>query len=94
MKIIWLKKADQDLEEILDFISIENPAAAKKVYKLLKQKVAFLSELPMMGRSGRVLETWELVITGTPYVVAYTIYEKQIHILRILHSAREWPKSF
>jgi plasmid stabilization system protein ParE len=47
-----------------------------------------------MGRPGRVPDTRELVISGTPYIVAYQVQGKVITILRILHSSRRWPKQF
>jgi toxin ParE1/3/4 len=44
------------------------------------------------GRPGRIKETRELVIAGTPYIAAYVIRGDIIRILRILHSARLWPE--
>jgi len=44
-----------------------------------------------MGRPGRVPETRELVIQ--PYIVAYRVKGGIVQILRVLHSAREWPKN-
>jgi toxin ParE1/3/4 len=42
-----------------------------------------------MGRRGRVLETRELVIPRTPFIVPYAI-----HVLRIFRAARQWPEAF
>jgi hypothetical protein len=47
-----------------------------------------------MGRVGRVPETRELVITGTPSIAAYRVAEDTMVILRVLHGARRWPEQF
>jgi toxin ParE1/3/4 len=36
----------------------------------------------------------ELVVTGTPFVVAYRVNGESIQILAVLHGARKWPKPF
>jgi toxin ParE1/3/4 len=46
-----------------------------------------LAELPLMGRVGRV-NTRELVIAGTPYLLVYQVEAGRIVILTILHGAR------
>jgi plasmid stabilization system protein ParE len=48
----------------------------------------------MAGRKGRVAGTRELVISGTPFVVAYGIERNEVRILAVLHAAREWPEEF
>ncbi|WP_296900229.1 type II toxin-antitoxin system RelE/ParE family toxin [Thiohalocapsa sp.] len=45
-----------------------------------------------MGRPGRVLDTRELMVTGTPYLVPYTVSDNEIVILRVLHGAQQWPQ--
>lgn len=47
-----------------------------------------------MGRPGRVPDTRELVIAGTPYVMAYRIEGAQVHIVAVIHGARRWPEHF
>jgi len=38
--------------------------------------------------------TRELVVPRTPYLVAYTVIDRQVVILAVLHHAREWPEAF
>ena len=47
-----------------------------------------------MGRPGCVHGTRELVVSDTPLVVPYRVVGSEIEILRALHGARNWPKSF
>jgi len=53
-----------------------------------------LDTLPGLGRVGRVEGTRELVVDGTPYIVPYRQKGERIEILRIYHSARQWPETY
>jgi len=48
----------------------------------------------MSGRPGRVPGTRELVISNSPFVVAYCIEKERIVILAIYHGAQQWPEAF
>jgi toxin ParE1/3/4 len=49
---------------------------------------------PYLGRPGRVANTRELVVTSTPFIVAYRVVSDRIEILAVFHGARRWPDSF
>ena len=83
-----------DLEEIADYISQDNPEAARRVVSRLWTAVKNLAQQPEMGRPGRVYGTRELVVSDTPFVVPYRVVGSEIQILRVLHGARDWPKNF
>jgi toxin ParE1/3/4 len=46
-----------------------------------------------MGRSGETLNTRELVIAGTPWIVVYTLTNGDVWIERVRHAAEEWPSN-
>ena len=94
MKIRWLEDSIQDLIALRQYIEQENPAAAKRVAKTIIQSVNLLLDQPGIGRAGRVPNSRELVVTGTPFLVPYRIENNTIEILRLLHSARQWPEAF
>ncbi|MCX7089874.1 MAG: type II toxin-antitoxin system RelE/ParE family toxin [Legionellales bacterium] len=94
MKIRWLEDSIQDLISLRQYIEQENPAAAKRVAKIIIQSVNLLLDQPGIGRAGRVPNSRELVVTGTPFLVPYRIKNNTIEILRVLHSARQWPEAF
>ena len=48
----------------------------------------------MIGRPGRVADTRELIISGTPYIVPYRIKGEFVQIITVLHSAQRWPDRF
>jgi toxin ParE1/3/4 len=50
-----------------------------------------MAEHPRVDRPGRIEGTRELVFPGTPYIVAYRVAASEVIVLRILHSAQQWP---
>nr|WP_287173882.1 type II toxin-antitoxin system RelE/ParE family toxin [Mesorhizobium sp.] len=69
-----------------------NPRAAARLLNDIHSKTARrLSANPFIGRVGEINGTRELVISGTPYVVAYRVKDTQIEVLFVQHGAREWP---
>jgi addiction module RelE/StbE family toxin len=94
MKIIWRPIAIEDLAEARTYITRDNPAAADRVILAIRTAVSRLGNFPHLGRPGRVDRTRELVVAGTPYIVAYAVVGGQVMILSVLHSARKWPESF
>jgi toxin ParE1/3/4 len=94
IRIKWLDLAVDDLDDIAGYISQDNPEAARRIVRRLWTAVKSLVEQPEMGRAGRVHGTRELVVRDTPFVVPYRVVGSGIEILRVLHGARDWPKSF
>lgn len=94
MKILWTEPARMDLREIFIYISDNNSKAARDLLNTIKKRVELLKENPRLGRLGRVEGTYELVLTGTRYIVPYRIKNLQIEILAVFHSSREWPDDF
>ena len=92
MRLPWTKHAERDLDEIASFIGQESHAAAARVVlELINRVESALPRRPAIDRPGRVLGTRELVIGGLPYIVPYRVREKDIEILRVLHTSRRWP---
>jgi toxin ParE1/3/4 len=48
----------------------------------------------MAGREGRVVGTRELVVQGTPFIVAYRVGRAEVEILAVMHAGRKWPEEF
>jgi toxin ParE1/3/4 len=94
MKIKWVRIALIDLDEAAAFISRDNPEAAKRTVKRIRDAARLLSDQPNAGRPGRVHGTRELVITGTPFILPYRVVRNTVQILRVLHGARKWPEQF
>lgn len=86
----WLELARTDLLGIVDYISDDNPDAAQRVKDDIETKAEKLPEFPKMGRPGRVEGTRELIVWSN-YIVVYQEDALTVRILRVLHSAQQWP---
>ncbi|MDR3701039.1 MAG: type II toxin-antitoxin system RelE/ParE family toxin [Candidatus Sulfopaludibacter sp.] len=92
MKIRWIRRALLDLDDVYSYVALDNPSAARPLVEQIEEGVARLSQHPLMGRVGRVPETRELVMAGTPFVVVYRVEAKMLVVLTVLHGARRWPR--
>ncbi len=94
MIVRYTRQALADLDSALAWIAAERPAAAENVGKRVHEAIGSLREFPERGRPGRVRNTRELVVAGTPFVVPYRVGSQQVDVLAILHGARMWPSDF
>ncbi|MDQ5884252.1 MAG: toxin ParE1/3/4 [Pseudomonadota bacterium] len=91
MKIKWTEGASKNLHQIEEFIAKDNPKAAIDVILKIIKSVELLKNNPSMGKIGRIFDTRELIIAGSPFIVPYRIKHEQIEVLRVLHSSMQWP---
>ncbi len=95
MKIFWTDSAIVDVRSLRRYIARDNARAAARVAaKIVSTTQALLAEHPHMGRPGRVDGTRELIISGTPYIIAYHVAGAAVEVLRVIYSSQEWPESF
>ena len=91
MEVVWTEPALLDMIQLREFIKTENPSAAARIAERIMEVIGMISVHPAMGRAGRVPHTREMVITGTPFSIAYSVLEDRLVVLRVLHGARKWP---
>ena len=70
----------------------DNPTAAIDTVLKIITAAETLAGFPDTGRPGRIPDTRELVISGLPYIVPYSISNSIIVILRVYHTSRKWPE--
>ncbi len=92
MRVRWLTAALADLRAIKAYIAEENPQAANRVVDIIHAETNVLLKQPNIGRTGRLTDTRELVITQYPYIVAYRERRGEIQILAVVHTSRRWPE--
>ncbi|MEI6442313.1 MAG: type II toxin-antitoxin system RelE/ParE family toxin [Nostocales cyanobacterium ELA583] len=90
--IILAPRAVADLEDIVRYIALYNPEAARNLGQKLLKKTKELSQFPMKGQ--KVPEFNDPCIrqlTLKPYRIVYRIEEdkKQISIARFWHASQE-----
>ncbi|MGA2177084.1 MAG: type II toxin-antitoxin system RelE/ParE family toxin [Verrucomicrobiota bacterium] len=94
VKIVWTEPALGDLEEIVTYISRDNPPAGARIGASIVEHVEILSSFPYIGptyprgASGRTRE----IVCGN-YRIFYRVNEssKTAEILTVWHGARGEP---
>ena len=94
MKIIRTQTAIGDLKAVRDYITQTDPQAAQRVTIKLYDAASMLAQFPASGRSGRIPNTRELIISDLPFIIPYKVDEKCVQILAIMHTSRKWPDRF
>jgi toxin ParE1/3/4 len=94
VRVRYVPRARAQLRRIGRYIAQDSPTAAQQVVARITDAVDGLATFPTMGRPGRVIGTRELIVPGTPYVVAYRVRENAVEVLAVIHSAQQWPTSF
>lgn len=84
-------EALQDMENIHNYIAMDNPVAADRVVQAFEANAALLATQPELGQHKprlRGLHLW--VITEFPnYLMFYRQREVQVEIVRVLHGAQD-----
>ena len=74
----------------MDHIAQDNPQAAFDLDEILEQKTDRLIDHPALYRAGRKRGTREMVVHPN-YVVIYRVQKATVEILRVKHTAQQWP---
>ena len=90
-EIEWSVPALDDLKTAGDYITEDNASAAVRMASRVREAVEHLRDHPNLGRTGRLSDTKELVVSGTPFIVVYRVRKGIVQILRLLHHSQRWP---
>ena len=85
MRVRWARPALRDYTAVSEYLTARDPAAAARIRDRVVTQTEALIQFPRRGRPGRVEGTRELIITGTPYLVAYRIHADEMVIVGFLH---------
>jgi len=91
LKLKWTRRALLQFADAQAYIAQDNPLAAKAVATRIAQATRQLLDHPRIGRTGRVPQTREWVVSRTPYLLVYAVDAQAITILRVLHGKQYWP---
>ena len=93
--VVWAADATRDTMAILRHIAEDDPEAAERIVDAIEAAGNRLSDIPT-GRPGRVAGTFEKSLAPLPWILCYAIDDQKegerILILRIIHTARNWPQ--
>lgn len=86
-RIIWTEPALQELDEIADYISLDNPKAAKKLVREAFKRVDYVSQHP---KSGKLVQEFEASVYREIVLPPCRIfYRTEDGIIFIIHVIRE-----
>ncbi|AKM33545.1 addiction module toxin RelE (plasmid) [Pandoraea faecigallinarum] len=90
MRIIWTPEAEQDRDDVCEYIAPDNPRAAAHMDQLFSDAAARLADHPKLGRAGKIAGTREL-FPHENYRLVYEIDGETVWLLALVHTARQWP---
>jgi len=95
MKVVWTIGAKEDLKEIVAYIRRDSPHSARRVSKVIREKIANLSSMSYRGRKSESDDdALEMVFPPWPYVAVYEVVDQTVYIEGIRHTSREtWRRS-
>ena len=86
--ILWAGVAENDLKEIIEYIAIDSPADALRIFKKIKQKASSLYTLPERGRIVPELQEQGILLYREwvipPWRIVYRISEMRVYVLSVL----------
>jgi len=91
-EIVWAHIAENDLKEIIDYIAIDSPANALKIFKKIKNKASSLYSMPERCRivtelkDQGIMQYRELIVS--PWRIMFRITEMKVYILSVLDARR------
>jgi len=90
MRVVWTPEAEQDRDEVWQYIAADSVAAAARMDELFSDAAAQLVDFPELGRPGKIACTREL-IPHQNYRLVYEIDGDTVWMLALVHTARLWP---
>jgi addiction module RelE/StbE family toxin len=87
--IVWSPTADNDLNEIIDYIAQDSIEYALSFYEEVRDRVENLRDFPKLGRKVPELDNpniRELILRN--YRIIYKYSKENIQIIRIIHGSR------
>ena len=89
-KVLWTGPALRDLSEMRDWISRDNPTAARRLAQRIREAVKRVQRHPASGRvvPELAVSAYREVIVS-PYRIIYTLNENAVVVLRVWHGKRD-----
>jgi toxin ParE1/3/4 len=89
MRVRYTARARSDLRDIFDYISNDNPEAARRVRHAIFDAIQLIAARPGIGiRNVRDADMRSKLVLRYPYRVHYSVEDGDIWIIHIRHTAR------
>jgi toxin ParE1/3/4 len=93
-RVIRSEQAQQDLEEILDYLDSQSTQAADRFATKFDQTCDLHAKHPQIGASAEEYAPNLRHFTVWSYAIFYRPIEEGIELIRIIHGARDIPRLF
>ncbi|MEI6873647.1 MAG: type II toxin-antitoxin system RelE/ParE family toxin [Spirochaetota bacterium] len=91
-QVFVTSSAENDLKEIVDYISQDEPGIAAKIFNKLEHRILSLSEFPDRGRVVPELKDKDILayreVIEAPWRIVYSISEYEVFVLFIIDGRR------
>jgi toxin ParE1/3/4 len=88
-RLIWAESALDDLDDVAEYIALDNPAAAWSLVERVLRRVDQLARFPKSGkRSAELLRTPYREVVVAPCRIFYRVDGKTVFILHVMRSDR------
>jgi plasmid stabilization system protein ParE len=101
LPVFFTALAEEDLDQIEDYIAAHDSAAAARVRATIVQQCLQLGNTPAKGMALRAPRSAEEIGVGLwtvsryrNYLVLYKVEPARIRVLRMLHAAQDWTRFF
>ena len=101
LPVFFTALAEEDLDQIEDYIAAHDPAAAARVRAAIVQQGLQLGAAPAKGMPFKEARSeQEIGVRLWPvsryrnYLLLYRVEPARVRVLRILHAARDWTRFF
>ncbi len=94
MRIVYSQAAQRDRLRQIEYVEQFSYAAADRLEERIEQHVSFVGRFPQIGRTSHPEGTREFSVQHTALLIRYRVEDDRVLILRILHSAQDWPGRF
>lgn len=92
MKIVRLRRAQADVDEIWEYVAQFDPAAAFNLVRAIEDATGRLTVFPHSGSPRPDLRAGLNSIPSGSYTIIYSVGPDSIDIRRVLHSSRDFSK--
>lgn len=91
LPVVWLASARDDLRQILTYIALESPSAARRMKGLLQMSVLPVAEHPYLYRQSERIPGLREIVAHPNYLVLYRVATTRIEVVNVVHARREFP---
>lgn len=92
MHVRFADTAEADLQSIENYLKPKSALGFERIMSAILTSASQLGNFPMLGREGRVVETRELSVPRTPFIIVYWLPDQyHVEIINVVHERQEWP---